>query len=134
MAVSTGYHPLGLAADITPTNGMTATQFAGALYKNPVVNSLIGQITDKSEGGNETSLHISLQTPKFPKATLMYVGDDKQYYRMSVSQVADFFSKLASGAASVVEENPTVAGTGSLGLLAVIGIGAYLAYKYSGKF
>lgn len=91
MAVSHSYHSLGLAADITPKNGMTPTQFAQAIYNNALCNSLCGQLVDKSEGGNETSLHISIQTPKFTSCTPMYVVSG-QYYRMTKTQIGDWLS------------------------------------------
>lgn len=96
MAVSKSYHSLGLAADLTPTNGMTPTLFAQTLYQNPLTNALLGQIVDKSEGGNQTSLHISITTPKFPKATPMYVGSDHQYYRMTQAQIGSWLSSQMS--------------------------------------
>jgi hypothetical protein len=96
MAVPKSYHSQGLAADITPTNGMSPTQFAQACYQNPLTKALLGQIVDKSEGGNETSLHISIQTPKFPTATPMYVGSDGQYYRMTPTEIGDWLSSKVS--------------------------------------
>lgn len=95
MAVSHSYHSMGLAADITPKNGMTPTEFAQAIYQNPVTSAIAGQIVDKSEGGNETSLHISIQTPKFTKATPMYVVAG-QYYRMTPTQIGDWMSSKMS--------------------------------------
>ena len=139
MAVKNSYHSQGLAADITPTNGMTPSQFAAALYTSPNVNRQIGQITDKSEGGNETSLHISLQTPRFPKATLMYVGDDKQYYRMSVSEVQTFLkdfsaqvveaaSEVVSDISEAVSENPGKSSAGALAI-AALAVGGYFLWQ-----
>ncbi len=87
MAVKKSYHSQGLAADLTPENGMTPTQFAQAIYNNPITNALCGQIVDKSEGGQH-SLHISIRTPKFTIATPMYVGKDGQYYRMTKDEIS----------------------------------------------
>lgn len=97
MAVAKSYHSMGLAADITPANGMTATQFAQAIYNNAICAAMAGQICDKSEGGGETSLHISLQTAKFPTATPMYVVSGL-YYRMTATQIGDWMSSQMSDA------------------------------------
>jgi len=78
MAIKKSYHSLGLAADITPTNGMSPTQFAQAIYTNELTNIQVGQIVDKSEAG-QGSLHISIRTPKFPEATPM----DAHYVRLT---------------------------------------------------
>lgn len=91
MAIPKSYHSQGLAADLTPTNGMSPTQFAQACYSNPITKALLGQIVDKSEGSSETSLHISIPTPKFPTATPMYVVNG-QYYRMTPTQIGDWMS------------------------------------------
>lgn len=105
MAVSKSFHSLGLAADITPTNGMTPTQFAQAIYNNPITNVLCGQLVDKSEGGNETSLHISCVVPTgnhiFLKATPMYVGAGGAYIRMTPAQI----SAWQSSSANELDEN-----------------------------
>ena len=81
MAVKKSYHSLGLACDLTPTNGMSTQQFAKALYRNPVTNVLLGQIVDKGDGG-QTSVHLSLPTSKFPQATPMHVGAGDAYFRI----------------------------------------------------
>ena len=109
MAVSKSYHSMGLAADITPANGMTATAFAQAIYNNAICKAMAGQICDKSEGGGETSLHISLQTPKFTTATPMYVVSGL-YYRMTPTQIGDWMSSQMSdacGAATDFTADPT---------------------------
>lgn len=133
MAVKASYHSQGLGADLTPKNGMTPSQFAAALYTTPEVNALIGQITDKSEGGGETSLHISLQTPRFPKATLMYVGDDKQYYRMTASEVQSFLKSFSEKIVGAIEENPEAAAGVGAGTLALLATGGYFFYQYMKK-
>jgi hypothetical protein len=130
MAVKNSYHSQGIAADITPKNGMTPQQFAAALYTTPEVNKLIGQITDKSEGGNQSSLHISIQTSRFPKATLMYVGDDKQYYRMTASEVQSFLTSFQEKVVAAIEENPEAAVGVGVGTLAAIGAGVFFLLRY----
>ena len=90
MAVSHSYHTMGLAADITPTNGMSPTAFAQAIYNNPLFKVLIGQLVDKSEGGSETSLHITTTIPTCPSITPFYVGSGGAYMRMSPKQIGDW--------------------------------------------
>lgn len=104
MAIKNSYHSMGLAADITPKNGMTPTQFAQAIYQNPITAALAGQIVDKSEGGNETSLHVSIQTNKFPNPTPMYVVAG-QYYRMTPTQIGDWLSSKMADADPISVDN-----------------------------
>lgn len=100
MAVSHSLHSTGQAADITPTNGMSPTQFAQAIYNNPITNILCGQLVDKSEGGNETSLHLSTivntGTHQFLTCTPMYVGAGGQYFRMTANQIGTWLASTTN--------------------------------------
>lgn len=99
MAVSHSLHSSGQAADITPANGMSATQFAQAIYNNPLLKTLCGQLCDKSEGGHETSLHLSTiittGNHKFFTCTPMYVNSAGGYVRMTPSEIGDWMSSKA---------------------------------------
>ena len=86
------YHAQGLAADITPGNGMSPTDFSQACYQNPRVSAVLGQIVDKSEGGQH-SLHISVRTSRFPAATPMRVAADGQYVRLTPQEITDWIAK-----------------------------------------
>jgi hypothetical protein len=99
------YHAQGLAADLTPNNGMTPTAFAQACYQNPKVAALLGQIVDKSEGGQH-SLHISIQTSRFPKATPMRVAADGQYVRLTPEEITNWIAQR-SGDTSILDINAT---------------------------
>lgn len=144
MAAKKSYHSSGAAADITPKNGMNPTQFAQAIYLNPLTKVLIGQIVDKSGDGGETSLHISIPTSKFPKATPMYVVSG-QYYRMTEEQISNWlsssmpkedivlpqesFSPIPDEAVSEEELDDVQAGQG-LSPQVMVGIVAGLALAY----
>jgi hypothetical protein len=87
MAVPKSYHSTGCAADISPTS-MSTHQFAVACYNDPTVNPLLGQLCDKGDGGNETSLHISIPTDRFPTCTPMHVESNGAYVRISQDELS----------------------------------------------
>lgn len=91
MAASHSYHSTGEALDINPV-GMSLDDYFTKMIADRNLDSMIGQIVNKKEGG-QNSLHISLITAKFPKATPMYVGDDGQYYRFTGDQIADWLKQ-----------------------------------------
>lgn len=97
------YHAQGLGADITPANGMTPTAFAQACYQNPKTAAVLGQIVDKSEGGQH-SLHVSIQTSRFPKATPMRVAADGQYIRLTPQEITDWLAQR-TGDTSILDTN-----------------------------
>jgi LAS superfamily LD-carboxypeptidase LdcB len=138
MAVPKSYHSQGLAADITPNNGQTPHEFAVAMYNAGLVNVLTGQLCDKSDGGNETSLHISVTTPKFPTCTPMYVGSDGQYYRVPQDELASWLASSgdpldSSVSASTDQDSDTDVGDvtdTSSGLWLAVGTLAFVGAGY----
>lgn len=101
MAVAKSLHSRGMAADITPTNGMTTRQFAQAIYNNELLKVMVGQLVDKAEG-HQTSVHISLPTASFPSATPMYVGAAGAYYRYRGRDLEEW---QASSLAEIIPTN-----------------------------
>jgi hypothetical protein len=94
MAATHSYHSQGLAADITPTNNMTTKEFAQAIYQDELLKTMVGQIVDKAEGGQH-SIHFSIQTRLFPKATPMKVASNGQYIRMTPTEIGSWLSSQA---------------------------------------